>query len=332
MEYNYSKEQLLDMYYHLKRGRIFTLKMHECVSKGYLRSSFHTPYGQESIGVGIVSAMRKTDWLSFTHRLQTALIMRYDLYPFIAELFGTKDGIGYGSVFDYHCSDYEENRIMTILGTLGGVVPTNTGFAWGLKKQGKDEVAVIVHGDGGCSEGTVYEGWNLAALHKVPAVYVIENNEWAMTVPIERQTVNPTISDKAIPFGLSRQVVDGTDILAVRHAMDIAIEKARNFEPNVVEMKALRWEAHFVGQGNDYRNDKEKIEEYKKYHDPVTKYEKYLIERNLIDQAYIDNLAEAFTKEIDGYIEKASNAGKVEFEKVYAKGNIYANPETGGDL
>jgi TPP-dependent pyruvate/acetoin dehydrogenase alpha subunit len=334
MEYTYSNEQLLEMYRHLKMGRIFTLKMHESVYKGLLRSSFHTPYGQEAIGVAILSAMRKTDWLGFTHRLQTGLIMRYDLKDFIAELFGLRDSIKCGSAFDYHIADYKPDglRILTLLGTLGGTVPMNTGFAWAKKLRGIDEVSVIVHGDGGCSEGSVYEGWNLAALYKVPAVYVIENNQWAMTVPLDRETANPNICEKAGACGLPYQIVDGNDILAVRHAMDIAIEKARKNEPNVVELKTLRWEAHFVGQGNDYRNDTDKIKAGMEKDDCVVRYENYLKERGLIDQAYIDNLAKELEAEVDNAIEEASKSERPRFDDIYRKEYIYANPETGGDL
>ena len=136
MDQTYSKEQLLEMYYHLKNGRIFTLKMHEAVYKGLIRSSFHTPYGQEAIGVGIVSAMRKTDWLAFTHRLQTALIMRYDMTQFITELFGLRDGLKHGSAFDYHIGDYADDGVH-VLDADGNenVLPADTVIsAFGLRK------------------------------------------------------------------------------------------------------------------------------------------------------------------------------------------------------
>lgn len=334
MEHTYSKEQLLEMYRHLKNGRIFTLKMHEAVYKGLIRSSFHTPYGQEALGVGVVSAMRKTDWLAFTHRLQTALIMRYDLTEFITELFGLRGGLKHGSAFDYHIADYSEDglRILSILGTLGGSIPFNSGFAWARRLQGSDDVAVIVHGDGGCSEGAAYEGWNLAALYKTPTVFVIENNRWAMTVPLERESANPVIAEKAAACGLSYQVIDGNDILAVRSAMDDAIEKARRGEPNVVEMNTLRWEAHFVGQGNDYRTDKEAIQKGMEEDDCVKRYEAYLMEHGYINQEYIDRLSTELEATIDAAIEKAAKSEKPHFDDIYRKEYIYANPETGGDL
>ena len=334
MEYPYSNEQLLEMYYHLKRGRIFTLKMHDAVYKGLIRSSFHSPYGEEAVGVGIVSAMQKKDWMNLTHRLQTGYLMKYELTPFIAELFGLKGGLKHGAVFDYHLSDYSENGTHELfrLGTLGGVVAMSTGFAWTRKQRGLGEAVVIPHGDGGCSEGVVYEAWNLAALYKLPTVYVINNNRWAMTVPLRRQTANPIISEKAAACGLSTQVVDGNDILAVRRAVEIGLEKARNFEPNVVEVNTLRWEGHFVGQGNDYRDDKDAIAEGKEHNDCVKRYEQHLMEKGLIDQEYIDQQAAKIEEEIDAAVEAASKSDKPAFSDVYRKEYVYANPETGGDL
>lgn len=330
----YSKEQLLEMYYNLKRSRIFVLKMAEAVFSGLIRSSFHTPYGQEAIAVGISTSMRKTDWLAATHRLQCSLIMRYDVTKFIAELFGLRDGLKHGSCFDYHLCDYREDgpRILAGLGTLGGTIPMNTGFAWARKRQGYDDVIVIVHGDGGCSEGAAYEGWNLAALYKTPTVFVIENNKWAMTVPLCRESANPVISEKAGSCGLSTQVVNGNDMLAVRRAMDIAMEKARKGEPNVVEMNTLRWDAHYVGQGNDYRDDKEIIADSMANDDCVKNYEKFLVDNGYIDQKYIDDLAALIEKEMDTAIATAAKSEKPRYDDIYRKEYIYANPETGGAL
>jgi len=335
MEYNYSNEELLKMYYNLKRGRIFTLKMHEAVYGGLIRSSFHSPYGEEHIGVAQMCAITQKDWWNGGHRLQTALIMRYDMKALIAELFGHEEGLFHGSAFDYHLSDYTDDgaRKCFGLGTLGGSVAMNTGFAWALKHQKKDGIVLISHGDGGCSEGAVYEAWNLAALYKVPAVYVIVNNGWAMTVPLKRQTANPNISDKAAACGLSQQIVeDGNDILAVRHALDIGVEKARNYEPNVVEIKTLRWEAHYIGQGNDYRDDKELIEDYKKNNDPLIRYEKYLLEKGVIDQTYIDTISAEISAEVDAAFEAGKAGSRPKFDSIYKKEYVYANPETGGDL
>lgn len=334
MGQSYSKDDLLKMYYHLKRGRIFTLKMHDAVKRGYIRSSFHTPYGEEAVGVGIVSAMKDTDYITLGHRLQTAMIMRYDTYEFICELYGLRDGIKKGAAYDYHLVDVNPNgpRILSGIGTLGGIVPMNVGFAFAQKLKKTRDVSVICHGDGGCSEGAVYEAWNIGALYKVPAVYVIVNNQWAMTVPLERQSAVPNIAEKAAACGLPMQIVDGNDILALREAMEVAIEKARDNQPNVVEVKTLRWEAHFFGQDNEYRHDKEKIKDGMEKDDCVKRYEDFLMQNGYIDQAYIDKLAAEITADIDSLIQKAEKGEKPKFEDIYRKEFIYASPETGGDI
>ena len=334
MDKIYTKEELLDMYRNLKFGRLFTLKMHETVYKGLIRSSFHTPYGQEAIGVGVVSAMRKTDWLAYTHRFQTGMIMRYDPYGFIADLFGLYDGIKNGTAFDYHLADLNETgkHILFILGTLGGTIPMNTGFAWARKMQGKDDVCVVVHGDGGCSEGAAYEGWNLAALHKTPNVYVIVNNGWAMTVPLRRESAVEDISAKAAACGLPAQVADGNNILKVRRVMEQALEMARNGQPNVVEFKTLRWEAHFVGQGNDYRDDKEKIQASMEDDDCVKNFERTLLAQGVLDQAYIDQFTAESQQHLDEMVERAAQSRKSTYDEIYTMEHLYATPETGGKL
>lgn len=340
MSRNYSNEELLRMYDALKKGRLFTLKMHECVTKGLIRSSFHTPYGQEAVGIGTAMAMQDQDWMGFTHRLQLALIQRYGLVEFIGELFALDAGANHGSAFDFHLMDVDDGpdslRILPTTGSLGQAVPQELGFAWGrkLKFPDGDDVCMIPHGDAGCSEGAVYEAWNLAALFKPRAVFLIDNNEWGMTVPIERQTFVKDISKKAEACGLPATIVDGTDILAVREAMDNAFEMARQGQPNVVETKSLRWDAHFVGQGDDYRKgyDSEKVEEAKKNRDSVAKYEKFMIDQGLIDQAYIDKLTTAYEAEVDKAIEVVIASGKPKFEDIYRMDTVYTQPETGGAL
>lgn len=218
------------------------------------------------------------------------------------------------------------------LGCLGGMIPTYAGFAWALKMQGSKEVVVAFHGDGGCSEGAAYEGWNLAALSKAPILYVIENNGWAMTVPLERQTVNPNISDRAAAMGLPATIIDGNNILEVREAVDKGLEMARAGQPNVIEMKTVRWDAHFVGQGNDYRHDMDIVKESMENDDCLKNFEKYLLENNVCDQKYMDDLKDKLGIELDEMVERAVKAPIPVKEDIYVKEQIYATSETGGEL
>lgn len=333
---NYSNDQLIEMYDKLKTARVYCIMMEKAVNSGLIRSAFHSPIGQEATGVGIVTAAKKSDWLGYTHRGQIILCERFGMQPLITELFGFRGGIGKGTTFDFHCNDFREDgvRVLGMPGTLGSAIPQHVGFAWAQKFLGKKDVVVALHGDSGCSEGTVYEGWNLAALYKVPIVFVIENNGWGISVPLSRQSANPNIAEKAGACGLPYVIIeDGTDILAVREALEIAIEKARNNEPNVVEIKNLRWGPHYMGQPNNYRHDLDLVAEAQKGKgDCVKRYEAYLLSKGLIDQAYIDKKEQEVKEKLEKCYEIAAKSEKPSFEEVYNMDNIYATPETGGEL
>lgn len=332
-ELGYSSEELLRMYQHLVRGRIFTLVMHEAVKQGRLRSSFHSPHGQEAGGIALLSAMGKQDWFAASHRVQSAAIMRYDVYQYMCELFSRRDGYRHGTVFDFHGSDFGEGRMLIPSAILGSIASTYTGFAWARMRQGFDDIVAISLGDGACSEGSVYEAWNIATLYKAPVVYVIENNGWAMTVPLERQTVNPDISDRAKAFGMHTQIVDGDDLLACRRAMDTAVAMARKGQPNVVELKYKRWSAHYFGQNDAlYRNDMEEIKQHQVTRDCVTLYENLLLKYGVITPAYVEQFKANTEAEMVALSDKASAAPYTTKEDAFKKEYIYANTDTGGDL
>lgn len=329
----YSKEELLNMYNHLARGRVFTLKMHECVQAGYIRSSFHTPYGEEAASVGIATAMRNTDWLGTTHRTQPAAIMRYDIYQYIAEIFGKADGMFRGSTFDIHTSDYDKGKIPAAVGTLSTSLGNHVGIAWQEKRNGTDNIFVALGGEGGWSEGICWELLNMAALYEIPVVFVVNDNGWAMTVPVERQTANRDFAQKAEAFGVKAFKADGTDVLSVREAADEAINYTRSTsKPSFIHMTSIRWDAHFVGQGDDYRDDKEEVAKAKEEKDCLKNYEAYLLENNICDQTYMDKIKNDFAAELDEMIARAVEAPLPDVAEVFKKEYIYASPETGGDL
>lgn len=330
---SYSTHELCEMYHQLAMGRIFTLKMHEAVKTGKIRSSFHTPYGQEAIDVGVINAMRKTDWFAPSHRDQIASIMRLDPYQYICEIFGKADGVQKGINFDFHANDFGNGRILPPDGLLGSICPTYTGFAWARRKAGYDDVVVIFLGDGAFSEGACYEAMNLAALYQAPVVIIVENNGWAMTVPFERQSANPNLAERAVPMGLEAMTVqNGCDVLEVRETLEKAIEHARGGKPTLVEIKCLRWEAHFFGQPNDYREDLDLVAEQQENNDPLKNFERYLLDNSIMSQADMDAIKQKLDVEFEEYVKKADACPPAKFEEIFRKDLIYATVETGGDL
>jgi pyruvate dehydrogenase E1 component alpha subunit len=330
----YSNETLTKMYHDLVRGRLFVERLHQAVSEGMIRTSLHSSYGQEAVDVGILSSMKPTDWFVPNHRSQAALLCRMDAYELFCEICGKADGPFKGVAYDYHIADLSDGcRIAPNSAVLGGQAPTSLGFAFALKyRKIKGEAVVATYGDGNASEGATSEAYNLASLYKAPIVFAIINNEWAMTVPLSRQSSNPNISDRAIPCGLKTQIVDGYDILAVREAMENALALARENEPNVVEFKLLRWSDHFVGQGGAFRTDRDRVEEDKAKNDPVKKYEKYLLDNQVLDQQYFDEYKAKTKAGFDAIAKRVNECRYPTKEEIFTKEHIYATPETGGEM
>lgn len=330
---NYSKQDLLDMYYHLVRGRIFTEKMHQAVNDGHIRTSYHTALGEEAYQVAAVSALRNNDWVVMSHRSQVAAIMRLDLYQYTAEIFGKKDGMHRGCGFDLHISDMKGPGYVGVrMATLGSNVPMYVGFSWALKRKGEGQVSLLFVGDGAMSEGTCYEAMNIGSLYKVPMVLVIDNNGWAMTTPLERQSVDPVISNRAKAFKIPTFVVDGSDLITLRKTMDEAVEIARPGQMVVVEVMNKRWGAHYYGQTNAYRDDMDEIKDAMENLDCVKLYESYLLDNGVCDEEHFTQVKTECTKEIDDAVERAAAAPLPTIEDIYYKANIYTMPETGGDL
>lgn len=329
----YSKQELLDMYYHLVNGRIFTEKMHQAVNDGHIRTSYHTAYGEEAYQVAALSALREDDWVVMSHRTQPAAIMRLDLYGYIAEIFGKRDGLHKGCGFDLHISDmHGPGHVGVRMATLGSNAPMYVGFSWALKRKGKQQIAMLFVGDGAMSEGACYEAMNIGSLYRVPMVLVIDNNNWAMTTPLSRQCVNPDISDRAKPFRLPAFIVDGSDMLALRKTMDQAVAIARENQMVVVEVKNQRWGAHYYGQSNAYRDDMAEIEACIKHRDSIRLYEQYLLENGVCDGAHFARVKEQCAKAIDEAVQRAATAPLPTMEDLYQKRCVYTMPETGGEL
>lgn len=294
----YKKEELIKMYGQMVLGRKYVEKIVELINKGKLVGFFHLGFGQEAIGVGINNAMSDDDYLVPTHRQQTVLVNRLDINKFTAELLGKATGYCQGKGFEFHISSPEE-RLFPISAILASGAPLGVGAAMALKLDRKRGVVVCSLGDGTTSEGNIHEAMNLASVFRLPVVFAIENNGWAISQPVERQCAVSDLSVRAAGYGMSGVTIDGNDLLAVRETMEKAIEKARNGEPNVVEMKITRWRGHFEGDPQIYRDLKE-VEEAKK-EDCIIRYENYLLEQRILAKKDFDEIS----REMQQKVEKA---------------------------
>lgn len=297
----YSNEELLKMYEDMVNYRVYEEVTIELLEKGKLRDgAWHLGMGMEATQIGCVSAMKPNDWYTPTHRCHGILSVYLDKRKFTAECMVRKDGYMRGKGASVHIGS-KADHLLPANGILGASAPIGAGFALGLKRQGKDDVVISVTGDSATAEGNFYEALNMAAITHAPVVFVIENNLMGSATYIKDTTLLTNLSDKAAAAGLKGVTVDGNDVVAVREAMEKAIEDARKGEPSVVECKTIRYRPHSEGSA-DSAMDPELVMEYKATKDPIMRMENLLKAMKVVDDGKIEEIyQEARESALDAY-------------------------------
>ncbi len=240
------KETLLDMYRDMVRVRKFECKIvDDCFPRGLLYGNFHTCIGQEAAVIGSCYALRETDFLTTTHRGHGHCVGKgMDLKKMMAELFGKETGYCKGRGGSLHVADVSKG-ILGANGIVGGGIPIATGSAMASWIAGTDEVTACFFGEGASNEGTFHESVNMAAIWKLPVVYICENNQWAVNTPAISVLNTPGVAERAAGYGIPGVRVDGNDIEAVYDAVTEAVARARAGEgPSIVELYTFRMRAH----------------------------------------------------------------------------------------
>lgn len=326
----YSNNEKLKMLKIMLKARLYDNTIVRESNKGKLTGMFHLGNGQEATGAGIVSAMGPKDLIMPGHRMHTANLFLMDLKKFTSELVGTLNGYSKGVGAEYHCFSIEEG-LFPIYSMLGGGNSHTAGYAFGMKKRKTGGVIISVVGDGGFTPGYNYEALNMAALMKLPIVFVVENNGWAVSTPVSKQAAVDDLSVRGPAFGIPGITIhDGCDVLKVREAMDEAIERARNFEPNLVEVKTRRIAGHYFGDQMKYRDRKIEEQEERLHGDPIDRLEKHLLENNELTLDSISQIRNQIQAEIDEAFNNAYTERKISGEEAKNLNMVYANVE--GDL
>lgn len=237
---------LLNMYRDMVRIRKFECKIvDDCFPKGMLYGNFHTCIGQEGAVVGACYALDKKDYLTTTHRGHGHCIAKgMDTSKMMAELFGRESGYCRGRGGSLHVADVSKG-ILGANGIVGGGIPIATGSAMASWIQGTDEVTACFFGEGASNEGTFHESVNMAAIWKLPVVYICENNQWAVNTPAAAVLNTPGVAERAAGYGIPGVRVDGNDVEAVYEAVHTAAERARSGQgPSIVELYTFRMRAH----------------------------------------------------------------------------------------
>jgi pyruvate dehydrogenase E1 component alpha subunit len=273
--------------------RRFEERAGEMYAKAKVGGFLHLAIGEEATIVGAVRAMRDDDYLISTYRSHGhALARGSDPNRVMAELFGREPGVSHGRGGSMHMFD-RENRFMGGYGIVGGNLPLAAGMALASAYQGLDEVTVCVFGDGATNQGTFGETLNLAALWKLPVVFMVTNNQFGMGTAIERHSAQTDLHRRGDGFGVPGMRCDGMDVAETYEVVREAIRRARDdHQPILVEAITYRFRGHSMADPEEYRT-KEQVEEWRK-RDPINAFAKRLgldeEEAGRLDRAAIERV------------------------------------------
>ncbi len=305
--------KLLALYRGMVLTRAFDLKAVSLQRTGRL-GTYAVSLGQEAVSVGIASAMREEDVLLPSYRDNGTLLWRGTKMEEILLFWGgdERGNLSSGPAHDFpYCIP------------VGSQAPQAAGVAYAFKLRKEPRVAVCLFGDGATSKGDVWEAMNFAGVHKLPLLFVANNNQWAISVPLKLQTASQTLAQKAIAAGFTGEQVDGNDVIAVRAAAEEAIAQARaGGGPRLIEALTYRLSDHTTADdAARYRPPEEVQTRWKE--EPIARLRAYLVSQKAWGKAQEEELAAECQKEIEAAIERylasSPRAPETMFDHLYAE-------------
>jgi 2-oxoisovalerate dehydrogenase E1 component alpha subunit len=302
-------EQLLKMY----RTMVLSRKLDErsWVLNRQGRAPFHiSGIGHEAIQVAAAETLRPGyDWV-YPYYRDLAFVLALGMKP-VDHMLGLLGKAGDPSSGGIQMPSHFSNaklRIGSISSPVATQVPIAAGTALACKLRGTDEVTVVCLGEGSTSEGDFHEGLNWAGVHKLPFVCIVQNNQYAISVPVEKEMAVKNVADRAAAYGIEGVVVDGNDVLAMYDVMYEAVQRARRGEgATLVEAKTYRITPHSSDDDDRTYRSREEVEYWKK-RDPILLFEKVLFERGLLTEALKQEIEDWAMAEVDKAEEEAVNA------------------------
>ena len=276
-----SDERLVGMYRDMVCSRHFDERAVSLQRQG--RIGTYAPLaGQEASQVGSTYALDEDDWILYQYREHGAVVVRDALEAYLPYWVGYEEGNG----------DVADANVFPLNITIADHIPHAVGMAWASKLKGESKAFVCHFGDGATSEGDFHEGLNFAGVFDTPSVFLCHNNQWAISVPTERQTTSATFAAKAEAYGFDGVRVDGMDPLAMYQVTKEAVERARNGEdetprPTLVEAVQYRYGAHTTADDPTAYRDDDEIEEWRRW-DPIDRLETFLRETGRLDDERVD--------------------------------------------
>lgn len=275
----YSREFLEQLYRTIYTIRIFETQCVKLYRQGLIIGYFHPYLGEEAIATGVCAALRENDYIVSTHRGHGHCIARGgQLKKMVAEVLGRETGYCRGRGGSMHIADVETGNIGAN-GIVGGGIPIGVGAGLGISIRGSDQVAAIFFSDGASNNGVFAESLNLAAIWDLPVIFVLENNQFAVSSPIEEMSRIPDLHKRAHGYGVDASMIDGNDVLEVFEETKKAIQTCCVGKgPVLIEAKTYRHGGHHVNDPGLYM-PKDKLEYYKA-HDPLTIAKQHLLDKS----------------------------------------------------
>ncbi len=287
------KERGLWIYNKMNEIRDFEETAWTLFTENKLRGSVHLYTGEEAVAASVCAQLSDEDYIASTHRGHGHCIAKgAELDKALAELMGKATGYCKGRSGSMHIADFSKGNLGANA-IVGGGIPIATGGGLAIKLQKRANVSVAFFGDGASNQGTFHESINMAAVWKLPVIYVCENNQFGMTVPVWQSTSVENISDRAAGYGIAGETVDGNDVAAVYEAFARAKARALAGEgPTLLECKTYRWRGHWTGDPEVYRARKD-VERWKETKDPIKLFGAYLIKNKLATRKELDEIQAA---------------------------------------
>jgi len=310
----YSRQFLEQLYRTLYTIRVFETQCIRLYRQGLIIGYFHPYLGEEAVAAGVCASLREDDYIVSTHRGHGHCIARGgELKRMMAEVLGREAGYCRGRGGSMHIADMTKGNIGAN-GIVGGGIPIGVGAGVGISVRGSDQVVVIFFSDGACNNGVFAESLNLAAIWDLPVVFLLENNQYAVSSPIEQMSRIPDLYRRAEGYGVQACGVDGNDVLAVYEKAKEAVQTCRQGKgPVLIEAKTYRHGGHHVNDPGLYM-PKEQLEYYKA-RDPVRIGREYLLEQRKCTEQEVLAIEQEINSQMEEAIEFAKNSPEPSVEK-----------------
>jgi TPP-dependent pyruvate/acetoin dehydrogenase alpha subunit len=280
-----ARDALLAAYRTMRTIRGFEQTLNELSQAGRVPGFLHLYAGEEAVAAGVSAHLGEADWVTSTHRGHGHAIAKgVELDRMMAEIFGKRDGVCRGKGGSMHIADVERG-MLGANGIVAGGIPLATGAALSAKVRKTGGVAVSFFGDGATNEGSFHESLNLAAILRLPAVFVVENNGYGEATPVEYHVAVRDLAVRAGAYGIPGVVADGMDFFDVHAKAAEAIARARRGDgPTLLECKTYRYFGHYVGDPLTYRT-KDELERVRAERDPLDLFERRVVAERAVPTA-----------------------------------------------